>query len=475
MRTLSALNTYAAPPSADPGNWLTMVNILRGYDVTGRGLRYPPLSFLLLDLLLRFFGELTALKLMGSLAFSIIVIPFFCMARKLSSNALALCSAVIFAFSPAFSEMVAWGAYPQFLGMFFMLWAIHFLLDSLEEPSWRSTLLASIFFSLTVGTHHLTALVLVSTFALYILFHLHLARKSPRFLRHMLAIGVGSIILSLPYLHVYLKILCDSASAGGFSVEKVSEGIFYVFREAPFVWLTLIVFTSLWPLLKRDLKLVKVLFSLVLAPLASCIIIPGEFAARLIYFLNIPLALLIAAYLEDVWRSVRGELPLRKATRLLISVIFAWFIALMLISSFYVSSARLSASVEFYQLVKSGELEALNWIRENTHPSDTFVTSGLLGWWVEGYCMRKSLPGADPKWLMFKDQREEARVANMVLGLESAEDRYELIKRYDIKYILMSKNLADRYQEFLSRPEHFKIAFENEDVVIFKCLIPQEN
>ena len=88
-----ALNKYEAPPGADYGNYLSQVNILHGYDLRGLGLRYNPLYFILLDAFLRITETFIALKIVASLLFSIIAIPFFLLLRKLSDSFTALLGA----------------------------------------------------------------------------------------------------------------------------------------------------------------------------------------------------------------------------------------------------------------------------------------------------------------------------------------------------------------------------------------------
>ena len=101
------------------------------------------------------------------------------------------------------------------------------------------------------------------------------------------------------------------------------------------------------------------------------------------------------------------------------------FIILMIVSNFYLSSIRLSSSTEFYQVVGDNELKALNWIKGNTSPNDVFATLGLVGRWVEGYSGRKSLMSCDPQVFIFKDEREENDVANMVFSAtHTSENNY---------------------------------------------------
>jgi len=103
------LNRYKAPPGCDYGNYLTQVEILRGNDLRGWGLRHNPVFFVMLDIFLRLFEEFTALKIVASLVFAVIAIPFFLLARKLSGSRLVavICTWLfVFFISNSENEMV---------------------------------------------------------------------------------------------------------------------------------------------------------------------------------------------------------------------------------------------------------------------------------------------------------------------------------------------------------------------------------
>ena len=78
----AALNKYEVPPSPDYGNYLTQVDIIKGHDLLGYGLRYNPIFFFVLNVFLGFLDEFTALKVAAAFVFSIIAVPFFLLAKK---------------------------------------------------------------------------------------------------------------------------------------------------------------------------------------------------------------------------------------------------------------------------------------------------------------------------------------------------------------------------------------------------------
>ena len=201
------LSTYKAPPGSDYGNYLIQVDILRGHDLRGWGLRHNPVFFVLLDGFLRIFEDFTALKIVASLVFAIIAVPFFFLARKLSGSRLAaLISTWIFVFFISNSEMISWGGNPNFLAFSFMLLAIFFFIDLMNEPSKKNMILSGFFLSLVIGTHILVAIYLL--FSLFIIFigiiwkHRGISKVRIKSLFFMTFV---TLIFSIPYVSFYLN------------------------------------------------------------------------------------------------------------------------------------------------------------------------------------------------------------------------------------------------------------------------------
>ena len=103
------LDRYPAPPSGDFGNYLNIVNIIEGTDVTGHGLRYPPLFFLILAPFINLLGPLSALKIVAAAIASSSCIPMFLLAKRWSNYPGAVSVTLLFTFSQAMAEMTAWG------------------------------------------------------------------------------------------------------------------------------------------------------------------------------------------------------------------------------------------------------------------------------------------------------------------------------------------------------------------------------
>jgi hypothetical protein len=78
-----------------------------------------------------------------------------------------------------------------------------------------------------------------------------------------------------------------------------------------------------------------------------------------------------------------------------------------------------------YQFIHRDEIQAFEWIKENTSPDAVFVTAGhpkgeiggggnSFSWWVEGYCKRLCIPSGNLKYYSYQSQRDEVRIANRI-------------------------------------------------------------
>lgn len=473
----SVLNTFMVPSGADPGNWLTMVNMLHRADATGHGLRYPQIFFLLLYLPLRLgLDEFMVLKVAGALASTIIGIPFFLLARRLSGNLAASLCTLLFLFAEGYSEMIAWGGYTRFLGMFFMLLSLYFLVNLLEKPSRKNMFLMSLFLSLNIGTNLLTALFQIFLLTMFSALVFLFQRKAFfHIFKTLLACSAIAFILSLAYLHIYLNILQHIVLPQSLLPFPPSD-ILFVFRETPPLWLTLFLIglPSLSALKKRFSKLLLVSFYIV-PPIMSLTVV-SDTPANPLYFLYIPILLLLSLFPRDASRRI-GKMtfhrnPVKPILRTLLTLFTVYITVSLLLSSY----ARLQNAVQWYHWIEGEELEGLEWIKHNTEPEAVITTSGheriqagdTYGWWIQGYCNRKSLIAGDPRWYIFNDEREEMCVANMIFNLDyPIDETYELIRQHEVSHIFLNRERTSECEKFLAHPNLFKIVFENERIIIF--------
>jgi hypothetical protein len=424
-----ALNKYEVPPSCDYGNYLTQVDILHGYDVKNWGLRYNPLFFILLDIFLRFFDTFTALKVVASLVFSIAAIPFFLLAKKISGNYIAaLICTWFFIFYEWYFEMMAWGGNPNFLGISFMLLTLFFLVELFKEPSRKNILLAGFSLSLVIGTHFLVAFFMVLALLIFFALELIFRRKNNvGIVKNLIYLVSAAAIFSLPYVSVYVTFF------------EYSSG--ELLRLNFIIQLTTAFFAGAWTFVSQNLaititvvlgifalvKFVKeeqntslLLGSLFLTPLILASI--TEQPGRWFYFLPIPIFLCFCLYLKNLFLAIRNA---RKEV-LLLALCFVFIIG---VEMNIASANRLKAAVDWYESIRSDEIQALRWISTNTAFNATFVTSGpnrieaedpspghMYSWWIEGFAKRKSFHTGLTTWYTYKDERADAVLPDKIFA-----------------------------------------------------------
>ncbi len=457
------LSNFKAPPGSDYGNYLTQVEILRGNDLRGWGLRHNPIFFIILDIFLRIFEEFDALKIVASLVFSLLAIPFFLFAKKLSGSRLAavICT-WLFVFFISNSEMISWGGNPNFLGFSFMLLTLFFFTDLMDEPSKKNLLLSGFFLSLVIGTHILVAIYLLFSFLIFFI-ATTLANRGINKIRvkNIFLMTLVTVVFCIPYFSFYINFLRNSSNEMAqntlfqIQIPQISFGSIWGLVEYWEFFVVAIVFVlgifALSKYVKEENKNNGLLLcSLSLSPLLLALV--TEHLFRWLYFLPIPLILCFGIYLRDlffdvVWlfdnikeniiihayKSVKNS---RKTIYLLVICfisIIGFYSTVMTFRYFYPNNRSVIAAPLSYQFIENDEIEAFKWIKENTAPNATIATSGhpngniggggnSYGWWIEGYCKRVCVFSGDLNYFSYKLERDEIRIANRIFaGTYSAE------------------------------------------------------
>jgi hypothetical protein len=421
------LNNSIVPPSPDYGNYLTQVGILNGHDVTGMGLRYNPIFFIFLNGIIQLTDTFTALKICAAFVFSIAAIPFFMLAKKFSSsNFTALICTCFFIFFEGYSEMISWGGNPNFLAFSFMLFSLYFLLISFEMPSKKNLFLTGLFFSLVIGTHFLVATFTFLWFSIF-LGLIVISKKNVIGSSKVLLVAILlAVALSFPYVNVYLSFFSESSktlvTTNLVQIAEITSTFQWLFRASA---LMMLVFTILGIIglsfyIRKNIIRGLTLVSLFLTPLVFIML--TEQPGRWFYFLPIPIVLSFSIFLGSLF--AQKNKAWKKARFFLVP-----FIIIIMISSTVLSIERQENASAYYQSIGKSELQALNWLRENTSSNSMVATSGpnkIIGgdimpgssysWWVEGYSQRKCISTGFTKWFTFSDEQSDVTTANRIFA-----------------------------------------------------------
>jgi hypothetical protein len=108
-----------------------------------------------------------------------------------------------------------------------------------------------------------------------------------------------------------------------------------------------------------------------------------------------------------------------------------------------------SAATDWYRVADDSVLEALDWLEDNTRPEDLSATStgpngNPLGWWVQGYGLRRTFTGIDERALSFPDERAQAEIANEIFDpATSASEAQALIEENGIDFLIVDRRGGD--------------------------------
>jgi hypothetical protein len=426
------LNRQTAPPGADYGNYLTQVNILNGNDLRGWGLRHQPVFFFLLDGFTKIFDVFMALKVAAALVFSVIVFPFFFLAKNLSGDDIAAAVATgLFAFFIAYTEMIAWGGNPNFLGFSFMLLTLYFLIDVMNKPSKANIILTGLCLSLVIGSHILVAIYTFGALflfgALYLVFVGNRKKRIIGNIKNFIYLGLTAVVFTLPWVPYYLAFMKNSSSQSvGFQLVSFQFGVVSVGG----MWSLITTFFVIGAVGGMSLFALSKTFSeqkknaLLLASMFLTAIVFFMITAqpeRWIYFLPIPFLLCFSIFLKKLFVDVKH---VKKTTIAIFTVLYIVTIAVN--SNGLAFFHFTDIAQPFYQFITNEEIQALNWVKNNTLSDAVFATSGHVNdvggggnsyaWWVEGYANRICMFTGDLQYFSYQFERENVNITNRIFA-----------------------------------------------------------
>jgi len=417
---------------ADYGTYLKYADILRGVDVVGMGLRYPPLYPAILNAFLLFLDEITALKTCAAFLYSAIAIPYFFIAKKVSGHgAFALAASLLIVFNTFYSEMVGWGGNANFLGMIFLTTFLIFWTNSLQNfGNRKDEVLAAFFLSLAIGSHYLLAAYILIFFIVFLSLNLMSWRKNLQdknfrsLVKTVLIIALICLVLSLPYLPNY-KVLLDSAvlKETNFALadqQSIGVSLYLLYKNLLNIAFLLLGIAGIILLYKKGRQKQ---FSLTLAALIISGALPMLFTmhpARWTYFWPVPIFLGFVIFIKDMLFQL-------KKFHAIVRTAVAIGVAFLILVYTFNSAIYLRETSSFYDALSPSTLEALKYIRNNTGVSSIIATSGpykkgdkgsgfIYGWWIEGFADRRCVATGYLRFLIYHDERVVAENANILFS-----------------------------------------------------------
>ena len=428
----------------DIANYLSTMHTFFGQDVAGVGLGRPPLIALPLKVFTLAFGDLTGVKVLGLLLSVVIGIPFYLLARRISPPWIAVATTIGFVLSPGYSNMLSWG-YITMTGILFVLLTLHFFLLVLEKPSKQNVILTGLFASLIVGFHQLSLAFFIPLILILVGALLLFSRRTllVNFRPAVAAFAIG-VILSIPYLPIYLRLLSWESSATSSAtvsiapLEQVGTELLYL----PYLWglvlaVALAVIALKWTWQQNRNIAITIAVTLLYSLTLSLFLLPAPFAElnrRAHYFLYAPLWLTAGVVLSHLWAWRTTLLP--GLIRWLPRVSAIAIIAALLSANIVASQRQLRSGPEYFGYLDESRWEAVQWIRENT-PQDAYIATypEALGWWIEAEAGRRVANVTDRNMAPYALLGERSLLAERILsrnmGLENGNILLAMTWPYD--------------------------------------------
>ena len=420
----------------DIATYLSTMHTFFGQDVAGVGLDRPPLIALLLKPFTLALGDLTGVKVLGLLLSVLIGIPFYLLARRISPPWIAVATTILFVFSPGYSNMLSWG-YITMTGILFALLTFHFFLRILEKPSKQNVILTGLFASLIVGFHQLSLAFFVPLLLILVGALLLFSRRTllGNF-RPAVAALVVAVILSTPYIPIYLRLLSwesspsSSATVSITPLAQVSTELLHL----PYLWgfvlaLALAIIALKWTWRQNRNMAITIAVTLLYSLVLSLFLLPAPFAElnrRAHYFLYAPLWLVAGVILSHLW-TWRSTL-LSGLIRWLPRVSAIAIIAALLSANIVASQRQLRSGPEYFGYLEESRWEAVQWIRENT-PQDAFIATypEALGWWVEAEAGRRVANVTERNMVPYALLGERSLLAERILSRNISLDNGKIL------------------------------------------------
>lgn len=415
---------YAAPSSADFGLYLSQAQVLLGHDVEGFGPTKPPVFFLGLLAVMRFTDPVFAARLLSTLVAAVVPVFFFFIVSRYAATGWALAATILFAFAEGFSEMTGWGGGPDFLAISFMLASTFFVLRYLDDRRRKDLLLAGIFASLVVGTHHLSAFVLIVGTGAWALLEV-LRTRSVVVLRPFGHVAGLSGLLSLPYLPSYLSLWPQLAPQltpfWPDAFDGLARSIAFIVRDSTVLWIVISGLSVVGGVVVlRDRREGTLFAGFALTNVLLALTVVRDNPTRPMYYLYFPLLGSFPAFLGWAVKNIRRDLSRSNAQ--IVQVLLVVFVVSTSVTMVRQSLGRMSDAVDWYHPIDAEELEALYWLRDNTPRDSVVATAGIpffdlpegtrYAWWIQGLADRKAFYGGSEVFAVVAQERLMVQDAN---------------------------------------------------------------
>lgn len=409
------------PPSQDASGDLYNTRLwLDGvFQGPHSALLFPPVYYFVVVVpLTAVFPVFTAVNLMIALVPALMVVPAYFLLRRVGVLRLvALPVSFLLALSPAYSSLVTWNSAYNMFAIVLLVAFFYFLLGYLDDPRRRNAIVAAVFFSLVLGSHELTAVVLVVAVIAFFAFVAveAAARRQLKPLLTVMGRFTGwAALFTVPWwpVYVYSEVHVTNVGYAGSQVNwsaYLQTAFVYPWNAGTVtgaqtlvgfdVAVVLVALGALVVSYRRHLRFSLLLAALFVASM-SVVLLDTENASRGLMFPPIVVTLALAPPISDAvsallqrrsvatvpasravlprWRRLvrppRGAFTGAVAVSIVAVVLFTYANTENSLSVF-------QSSREFYSVIDSDSLSVIDYLGEHGAPGSTaYVPGPLLGW-----------------------------------------------------------------------------------------------
>jgi hypothetical protein len=251
-------------------------------------------------------------------------------------------------------------------------------------------------------------------------------------------------------------------NAAGLSFATALGG---VSQEARWLWLAVFAAGSLFAaasLDRRDQTLWKVQIALMATSLGLFL---ATRESRLLPPFMVAASLSVGLALQALWERARNTLWAG------VPVVVAAALPVLLLP---LSDARAGEIIAYYRVLDGSMMRAAAWV--DAHHGDGVVVvredrrGWPMGWWFEGLTGARVAVGANPKWLAFPEERENAHLAaRLFIGRGGSAEAAELAARHDVDLLVFRKWDWIGWQAWLAEPQPaLRVVYDDGDFMVLE-------
>lgn len=409
--------------SVDAGNYLATMQQLFGTDVTGEGLRRPPLVGIGLWPMVQIFGPLAATKLLAVAASVLIGVPFYLLCSRFTGKAISLAVSLLFVFSLRYMDAVAWG-FLTLVGVGLFTFCFYLIYEILTAPSLdrgRVFALGLASWAL-VGTHQMSAFIYVATALAFGAVALFLGGQLRRAMLRLLPAALMAAFLSLAFVPIYLGQSSAVGSEMYLTVVRSLDGLragwdnlrYFFTADLPLLWVAigLVGLEGVAVLFRRSRVGGTLLLTLFFVPFCLNMLVAGQVGIRSGYFLYLPVWLGFAVGADALLQAVREKRALATGG----SISGLGLLALLAALTVWDGHSKLLEAAEWYGYLEAEHVTAIEVADRDARPGAGVAYPRGLGRWAEGLAGRRVYEADQRNLFTGAGRRTETLIGNALLA-----------------------------------------------------------